>query len=74
MITFTPSLKYIHYGSTLTVSQKGLQIDNRAAVGHLTRNIKIQSGNDLIWGFRILTYGYSECNNAKFGVLRLSGV
>ena len=59
-ITFTPPLNYTHYGaSNLTVYNGFGEIDARAAVGHLTRNIKIVSGGDTSWGYRILAYGYS---------------
>ena len=70
-ITFSPPLKYDHYGAH---SQTVGEIDSRTAVGHLTRNIKITTGDDEEWGYRILTYGYMECNNEKYGLLILSGV
>lgn len=59
MIVFTPPLNYTHYGSSLPIIRNGLTIDTRAAIGHLTRNIKIINGNSTTWGFHILTYGYS---------------
>lgn len=58
----------------MTTQQRGQEIDARAIVGHLTRNIKIVSGNSTSWGYRILTYGYLECDAPKIGVLKLSGV
>ena len=55
MITFTPELKYNHYGaSDLTIDNAYGQLDTRTAVGHLTRSIKIKSGTDSGWGFRMI--------------------
>lgn len=36
-----------------------MQLDSRAGVGHLTRNIKIESAGSDSWGYRMLVYGYS---------------
>ena len=58
----------------MTIYESFGEIDARTAVGHLTRNIKITSGDDEEWGYRLLTYGYSECGSPKFGTLVLSGV
>ena len=70
-VTFTPPLQYDHYGAN---SQTIEEIDSRTPVGHLTRNIKITTGDDKEWGYRILTYGYMECSKEKYGLLILSGV
>ncbi len=44
-IRFTPSLNYTHYGDTnVTINNTYGVMDTRAAVGYLTRNIKIMSG------------------------------
>ena len=67
-------LNYTHFGdSSLTIYESFGELDARAAVGHLTRNIKITS-SDEEWGYRLLTYGYEECNSSKFGMIILSGV
>ena len=68
-IQFTPALKYDHYGAT-----SWSEVDYRTPVGHLTRNIKITTGDDEGWGYRILTYGYVECNSEKYGQIVLNGV
>lgn len=49
-------------------------LDTRATVGHLTRNIKIKRQENLLEGYRLLTYGYKECNQSKTGHITLSGV
>lgn len=35
-------------------------LDTRAAVGHLTRNIKIIAGTDVNWGFHMIIQGYFD--------------
>lgn len=55
-----PALNYTHYGALTTTTQKnGVDLDARAAVGHLSRNVKIINSGSLDWGYRILVYGYS---------------
>ena len=50
----------------------------RTGVAHLTRNIKIESGNDTTWGFTLIQFGMSEIvgNQTKIstGKMTLSGV
>jgi len=50
---------YDHYGAPdVTITKDGIgKLDMRAAVGHLTRNIKIIGGdNDQGFGCRVLIY------------------
>lgn len=59
-ITLNGTLKYEHYGDAnpFTNSQGG-KIDMRAAVGLLTRNIRITRGPDPDnWGCRVQVYSY----------------
>lgn len=42
----------------MTVTNAVGTLDTRAAVGHLTRNIKIKSGADDGWGFQMIWNGY----------------
>ena len=47
----------------------------RAAVGHLTRNIKISAAADPNnWGCRVLVYNYLDGTFAKRGYVILNGV
>jgi hypothetical protein len=32
----------------------------RTGVAHLTRNIKIEAGNDTTWGFTLIQFGYTQ--------------
>jgi hypothetical protein len=67
-------LTFTHYGaSSETIDDSRGKIDLRAAVGHLNRKIKIEAGGEST-GWRLLTYGYSECNKPKFGRIDLTGV
>lgn len=67
---------YKHYGSpTTTISNSIGVLDTRAAVGHITRNIKIISGADEGWGFQLLIYGYLYNNTIlRAGSAVLQGV
>ena len=38
----------------------------RAGVSLFHRNIKIISGNDSLWGFRVLIYAFIDNNNIKW--------
>jgi hypothetical protein len=59
-VTFTPALKYKHYGDTgPTVSNSIGTLDTRAGVGHLSRNIQIIAGDDSGWGYNVIVYGYN---------------
>ena len=58
-VTFTPVLKYNHYGETVpTIVRSYGTLDTRTGVGHLTRNIKIQAGPDNGWGFSLVQFSY----------------
>jgi hypothetical protein len=61
-ITLDSPLAYDHYGDpTITVSNFVGDLDMRAAVGHLTRNIKISGSHDPnMWGCRVLIYQFTE--------------
>ena len=59
-ITFTPALKYAHFGDTNpTIVKTYGTLDMRTGVAHLSRNIKIVAGNDTTWGFTLIQFGYS---------------
>jgi hypothetical protein len=60
LITLNGSLLYEHYGAASSVTNgAGGKIDVRAAVGLLTRNIKITRGPDVNnWGCRVQIYSY----------------
>jgi hypothetical protein len=69
-------LKYDHYGaSSATITTPYGVLDARAGVGHLTRNIKIVSGPNYTWGYRMLVYGYKDTSGfIRTGDVILSGV
>jgi hypothetical protein len=59
VVTFTPALKYDHYGdASVTINNNYGTLDTRASVGHITRNIKIVSGPDAGWGYSLIVYQY----------------
>lgn len=75
IVTFTPALNYTHYGSSsITISNSVGELDTRASVGHITRNIKFISGPDNGWGYTIVNYQIWEGAKARTGELMLSGV
>lgn len=79
VVTFTPPLKYSHFGAIDPTIVKSYGIlDMRAAVGHLTRNIKIVAGEDTNWGFTMIQFGYSRdvdgFNVVSTGKMSISGV
>lgn len=60
-MTFTPALRYKHYGdSSPTITNAVGTLDTRAGVGLLTRNIKIIAGQDAGWGYHLIAYGYND--------------
>lgn len=75
-ITLTAALQYTHYGDpSITVSSVHGNLDTRARVGHISRNIKIYSGTDAGWGFSIYVYGYMDTANVtRIGSAQLVGV
>lgn len=60
VVSFTPSLKYEHYGAaSVTILNSFGNLDTRSTVGLLTRNIKILASNTSDnWGGRVQIYGY----------------
>jgi hypothetical protein len=75
-ITLAAALKYTHYGApSVTVTSVHGNLDTRAKVGHISRNIQIVAGPDSGWGFSIYIYGYSYSQTLiKFGSAQLVGV
>ena len=74
-VTFTPALQFNHYGASgQTISNDYGILDTRAAVGHLTRSIKIIPGPDSGWGYRLLGYGFLDGDILRTGNIILSGV
>lgn len=75
MITFEPALNYDHYGAAgVTIDNSYGQLDTRTAIGHLTRSIKIISGEDTEWGFKIITNSWLDGEVPRYGLLTLDGV
>jgi hypothetical protein len=75
IISFSPALKYSHYGDTgLTINNIYGTLDTRAAVGHVTRNIKIVSGADEGWGYTITVYNMWEGVKNRIGQINLDSV
>jgi hypothetical protein len=74
-ITFTPALSFTHYGSSaVTVANSIGTLDTRAAVGLLTRNIRIFTGADEGWGFQTIINGYNDGVKVRSGSAILQGV
>lgn len=77
VVTLTTAAKYYHYGaSALTLSETWgsftQELDLRAQVLHLTRNIKITGEvitGELAWGCRVLTYNWIVETDASGEVL-----
>lgn len=75
-ITFSPALRYEHYGAGSPITNAYGVLDTRAGVGLLSRNIKITKGADPNnWGCRILAYSYSDFNpeNLAAGLVNRTG-
>lgn len=74
-INFLPTLNFTHFGATgVTVNNTVGTLDTRAAVGHITRNIKIISGADQGWGFQMIVQGYFDGEKIRSGSAILQGV
>lgn len=58
----------------MTISHAYGQLDTRARVGHINRNIKIVPGPDVGWGFNIITYGFLDGDIRRVGSVNLYGV
>ncbi len=60
-VSITPALQFAHFGdANPTIVKSYGTMDMRTGVAHLTRNIKIEAGNDTNWGFTLIQYGYSQ--------------
>lgn len=74
-VSISPALNFTHYGApTTTVTNAIGTIDMRAAVGHLTRRIRIIRGEDSTWGFRVLVTGFTDGPTVRTGSVYLIGV
>lgn len=74
-VRFTPALNYTHYGSAnITISNSVGQLDTRASVGHVTRNIKFISGPDNGWGYTIVNTQIWDNLKSRTGNIIVSGV
>lgn len=74
-ITFSPPLNYTHYGNSgVTVNNTIGILDTRAAVGILSRRIKILSGPDNGWGYQIIVHGFNDGTKVRSGSVILQGV
>jgi hypothetical protein len=68
-------LAYTHYGAgSITISNSIGQLDTRARVSHITRNVKVVPGPDAGWGFTVIVYGYMDATILRVGSTQLSGV
>jgi hypothetical protein len=74
-ITLNGSLVYEHYGDSAPITNVyGGVIDTRAAVGLLTRNIKITRGSDANnWGCRVQVYSYLMKFNTTASPIAVNG-
>lgn len=63
-MTLNTALEFDHFGGpAVTIDKAGVgQLDMRAVVGHLTRDIKIEGGEDKVDGLgcRVLIYQFDE--------------
>jgi hypothetical protein len=74
-ITFTPPLAFVHYGApSVTINNSFGTLDTRATVGHVTRNIKFESGPDQGWGYSIISTQIWEEQYSRTGKVTLTGV
>lgn len=75
-ITLTSALQYTHFGdNSVTVTSVHGNLDTRATVGHINRNIKITAGADSGWGFSVIVYGYTGNDTVRrVGTAKLVGV
>lgn len=74
-VNFTPSLNFTHYGDTaVTINNAFGTLDTRAAVGYLSRNVKITSGADAGWGYQVIVSGYNDNGTIRSGSVLLRGV
>ena len=73
-ITFDSSFDYYHFGDSMVISTEQGDLDVRARVGNLTRNIKIQGGDDASWGCTILVTDNSDLSDTMQGTINFDGV
>ena len=78
-VNLTTQLKYMHYGSAFALDTAHGQIDMRAEVGNLTRNVKIVSVEGDYWGCTIVTPNIlDEAGNSRNqlvqGNIKMDGV
>lgn len=64
-ISFTPALIYNHFGDNVVSTTKG-QLDMRAEVILLTRNVKISGDSVGNWGCTIQTIGYYPIDSNSY--------
>lgn len=75
IVSFTPALKYVHYGDpAVTISNNVGTLDTRASVGHVTRNIKFVSGPDSGWGYSVVVYQMWDGKISRAGQATINGV
>lgn len=73
-VTFSQALNWTHYGDATPLTNSYGTLDMRAAVGHITRKLKIVAGADAGYGFRVLVYGMMDGNKTRLGTVSLKGV
>ena len=67
IITTTSAFQYDHYGSEQTVTTEQGELDMRAEVGHLTRNLVVESSTEDDWGCNIITPSFATINGSIKG-------
>ena len=74
-VTFSPALKFAHYGSSSPLTNSYGSLDMRAIVGVLNRNIRIlRDDTAQEWGGSVIIYGYKEANNVHSGSAAIDSV
>lgn len=75
LINFEPGLKYNHFGSDTIFETPQGNLDMRAEVGLISRNVIIKGSQEDNWGCKILTAGLFDVNNNYLeGLTQLKGV
>ena len=49
-------------------------MDARTSIGHVSRNIKIISGEDNGWGYSLVGYGFKDGSTLRVGTVNMFGV
>lgn len=65
LITVEPALKYNHFGNSIINTVKG-NLDMRAEVMLLTRNVVITGDDAGNWGCTVQTIGFNDVDDGKF--------